>query len=134
VTDSQRQLAVYLAGGHRSDWRERVMSVAADYVYRNPAEHKIDDARAYTAWDLEAIRRSDVVFGYLEQTNPSGYGLALEVGYAKGIGRHVILVDERSKTDEKIARYYGIVRETADAVFDSLDEGIAYLLTLYQLA
>lgn len=134
MSTSHSRLSVYLAGGHRTEWREKVRQAAMGFVYRDPALHEIDNPRAYTAWDLEAIRRSDILFGYLEQTNPSGYGLALEIGYAKGVGKHIVLVDEKSAADEKTARYYAIVRETADAVFDSLDEGVAYLLTLNQLA
>jgi len=63
----------------------------------------------------------------MEQDNPSGYGLATEIGYARGLGKTVILVDERSQADEQFSQYFAIVREMSDVVLDSLEEGIALL-------
>ena len=77
---------------------------------------------------MQAIRQSDLVFAYLEATNPAGYALALEIGYAKGLGKTVILVDEKSSVDEQAGRYLQMVRAAADAVFASFDEGVEYLL------
>jgi hypothetical protein len=106
------------------------MAAVPRLQYHDPRSHGLSDPKAYTAWDLEAIRSSNIVFAYLEASNPSGYGLSLEVGYAAALGRHVILVDERSRTDQALGRYFEIVRHTADVVFDELEEGIEYLRSL----
>ena len=45
-------------------------------------------------WDLAAVRDCDLVIGYLEHDNPSGIGLAAEVGYAKALGKLIWLVVE----------------------------------------
>jgi len=81
----------------------------------------------YTAWDLSHIKASDILFACMDKDNPSGYGLALEIGYAKALGKTVILVDEKSSENEEFRRYFAIAKETADVYFESLDEGINFL-------
>lgn len=125
---------VYLAGGFREPWQETVKASGGPFSYRDPSEHGIRDAAAYTAWDLEAVRRSDILFAYLQASNPSGFGLVLEVGYAAALGKHVIFVDERSPSDEETGRYLDIVRETADVHFDNLGDGLEYLRNLSRIS
>ena len=77
-----RPLRVYLAGGFQSGWQDTVMQAVPSLDYLDPRSHGLKSKTEYTAWDLEAVRRSDCVFAYLEATNPGGYALALEVGFA----------------------------------------------------
>jgi nucleoside 2-deoxyribosyltransferase len=120
-------MIVYLAGGMRSEWRERVKAEVPGHAYNDPCEHGLDAPKQYTAWDLAAIRASDVLLGYMEADNPSGVGLALEVGYAKAMGKMVIWVDG------KAGRYFAIVRHTADIVFSTIDEATQFLRSLTRL-
>jgi hypothetical protein len=120
-------LTVYLAGGFHSGWQQRVAIAVPDVHYKDPSKHGLSDPVQYTEWDLQAIRQSDVVFAYLEASNPAGFALSLEVGYAKALGKTVIFVDERSPTDAQVQRQLQMVRTAADAVFDSFAEGVAYL-------
>ena len=124
---------VYLAGGFHSGWQDTVMTAVPRFSFFDPRVHGLKDETQYTLWDLEAIRQSDLVFAYLEATNPAGYALALEVGYARALGKRVILVDEKSTLDEKSKRYLGMVRSSADAVFESLEDGIAFIKELEKL-
>lgn len=124
------QLTVYLAGGFRSGWQARISTSVPNAIYNDPSKHGLTDPTQYTEWDLHAIKQSDVVFAYLEATNPGGYALALEIGYAKGLGKTVILVDEKSFGDEQAGRYLQMVRAAADATFNSFEEGLAYLQQL----
>lgn len=121
---------VYLSGGHYSGWQDRVISEATRFEYKDPSKNGLTDPRLYTEWDLEAIRRSDIVFAYLEEANPGGYGLSLEVGYAAALGKLIIFIDEKSVKDEEVGRYLKILRETSNVVFDSLSDGISYLNSL----
>jgi len=50
--------------------------------------------------------------------------LALEVGYAKAKGKHIILVDEQ---------YVGIIRACADAVLESFGDGLKALQALARI-
>ena len=63
----------------------------------------------------------------MESSNPSGYGLALEIGYAKALNKTIILINEKSKTDDSFKRYFEIVENLSDIVFDNLDDAIEYL-------
>ena len=66
-------MIVYLAGGMRSEWRDQIKAQALGHIYNDPCEHGLHDPRKYTAWDLAAIQASDVLFGYMEKHNPSGW-------------------------------------------------------------
>ena len=81
-------------------------------------------------WDLEAIQRSDWIFAYLEANNPGGYALAAEIGYAKALGKRVLLVNEKRGDDERNGRYFDLLSATCDLEFTSLAEGIEFLRKL----
>lgn len=133
LTGGQR-LRVYLAGGFQSGWQDTVMRAVPSLDYFDPRSHGLKSKTEYTAWDLEAIRRSDCVFAYLEATNPGGYALALEIGFAKALGKFVILVDEKSSADEQTARYLEMLKETSEVPFTALQEGIEFLKQYTKLA
>ena len=117
---------LYLAGGFRSGWQDWV-AVAWRGRLIDPRRHRHRRTDSYTLWDLEAIRASDWLLAYLEDTNPGGYALALEVGFAKALGKRIILVDEKSAVDEVAARYLAMVRATADLTFENLEEAVQFL-------
>lgn len=123
-------MIIYLAGGMKTDWRRFVRDAVPHHVYLSPADHQLTEPRHYKAWDLAAIRTSDVLFGYFAADNPSGFGLAVELGYAKGKDKLVILADEKSAADAELERYIAFLRVTADVTFDALADAIAYLRTL----
>lgn len=131
---SEKCLSVYLAGGFQSGWQDKVMQAVPELGYFDPRSHRLKSKAEYTAWDLEAVRRSDCVFAYLESTNPGGYALALEVGFASALGKFVILVDEKSPTNEQAARYLEMLTETSEVHFQTLQEGIDFLKQYRKLA
>ncbi len=110
-------MKIYLAGGQKSTpLRESILAelLAAGYEVLDPASHGLVDEQAYTAWDLDAIKRSDAVVAFMEPCNPSGYGMSLEIGYAKGIGRPVFFID--AMADDPRRRYFGMVRVSASTL------------------
>ncbi len=64
-----RRSIVYLAGGFRTRWQDRV-SLLDGFEFIDPSQHKLTDPKAYTAWDLNAISRADIVLAYLERGWP----------------------------------------------------------------
>ena len=119
-------LKVYLAGGFKSDWQSKVMdAVVGNVIFFNPKSHQLKDPKQYTLWDLEAIKNCDYVLAYLEADNP-GRGVLLEIGYAKGLGKQVIFVNESGD------KYTAIAEAAADAVCADLNESIN-LLTRVQV-
>lgn len=117
-------MKVYLAGGMHSDWQDIVKGACPLIEFVDPRDHNIDHPGMYTPWDKHAIRNCDVLFAYLEKDNPSGMGMAYEVGYANGLGKTVVFVD--AKQDE----YAAILRFAADVCFLSLEAGVYFLLAL----
>ena len=119
---------VYLAGGFQSKWQYQVISYFQyKFEFYNPLEHKLESPKEYTAWDLHHLKHAEIVFAYMENSNPSGYGLALEIGFAKALNKTIILIDERSQTDISFNKYFSIVRECSSVIFNSLNEGISFL-------
>ncbi|HMN10707.1 MAG TPA: nucleoside 2-deoxyribosyltransferase domain-containing protein [Bellilinea sp.] len=127
------KLVVYLAGGLYSSWQ----NVVSEYVYEalgrdlvvllNPQDHDSPEEDAYTTWDLEAIRQADIVFAYIERDNPSGVGTSLEIGYARALGKIIILVDEKQDS------HFGMARVAADVVFNDFQSGMLYLYKLLRM-
>ncbi|MBZ4040946.1 MULTISPECIES: nucleoside 2-deoxyribosyltransferase domain-containing protein [Flavobacterium] len=121
---------VYLAGGmNESNWQKKVIETinSENFVFYNPREHELTNSAEYTFWDLFYVKQSDILFAYMQNDNPSGIGLTLEVGYARALDKSIILIDERSKNDEIFANRFKIVRESSTIVFDNLEEGINFL-------
>lgn len=92
---------VYLSGGTVSDWQDRIMEYfLVDTVeFYNPKKFKLGpmeapELRIYGPMDLNKIKECDILFAYLEKTNPTPINVALELGYAKGLGKTTILCDE----------------------------------------
>lgn len=116
---------IYLAGGFRSGWQAIVESRLQGFELLDPGAHDISDPVEYTRWDLAAVRDSDVVLANMEASNPGGYSLALEVGFAKALGKSIYLVDQIE--DPTVSRYFEMVRQCSNRVFRSLDEAIEYI-------
>jgi hypothetical protein len=90
---------VYLSGGFVTGWQEEVEArVEADFY--NPEKLKIPSVPQpyspdiYAPLDRIAIENSDIVFGYLEASNPTPINIVAEMCYAKGLGKITILCNE----------------------------------------
>jgi nucleoside 2-deoxyribosyltransferase len=110
---------IYLAGGFKGGWHDKVtQQLSKDFIIFNPQKHSLDDVDMYTAWDLFHVDKCDILFGFMSEDNPSGYGLALEIGYAKAKNKLVVLIDERSKIDASFKRYFSICHQSSNIVFN----------------
>jgi len=122
---------VYLAGGMRVDWREGIKKECKGLVFFCPVDKESSQVMSvdeYGTWDLHYIKQADILFGYMERTNPSGIGLACEMGMAYGMNKTVILVLEKGSehfADDKLE----FLRKVAHITFSELQEGINYLKT-----
>lgn len=126
---------IYLAGGMKSDWQDRLKALVAQHyagplLYLDPRQHGSRDEAVYTSWDLAAVEMADILFVYLEKDNPGGHGLALEIGFAVGMARagaapkHIIFVCEEGHPAD---RYFGMARACSDSVTAKLEAGAALL-------
>lgn len=117
---------VYLAGGFKSSWQKKVKKIT-NVKFIDPKEKeqtKQFQWFEYGCWDLHHIKQSDICFVYMEKENPSGFGLSVEIGYAKALGKTVILVLE---TGHEKYKYLQFLKTVADVVYDNLQEGIDFL-------
>ena len=124
---------VYLAGGFYGGWQEKIKNQLKDsFVFLDPRSKEFDDENEkrmsfneYTAWDLWAIRTADIVFVYSQRTNP-GQGYIVEAGYAKGLGKTVILVREEGN-EHMPDKYLNFIDCVADFVCNDFQVGVKYL-------
>jgi len=117
---------IYLAGGFRSNWQAEVFArLSGSFVLLDPSAHNIQDPAEYTRWDLDAVRESDIVLANMEASNPGGYSLALEVGFAKALGKRIFMVDQIR--DPSVRRYFEMVRQCSERVFPTLGEALDHL-------
>lgn len=121
---------IYLAGGFQTDWQDRLIERYPAVDFEDPRIHGLSDEEDYTEWDLAAIRRSEILFGYFEASNPAGFALALEIGYAKALEKEIIYVDEMSEHGQVPSRYLGMMRAVSDRTFTSFDKAVDYVSTL----
>lgn len=119
---------VYLAGGFQSNWQDKVIKQCREFKFKDPRLHNIQQPEDYTDWDLEAVFESDYLFAYMEDSNPGGYALALEIGYAKALNKKIIFVED-ILSDNRNHRF-NMVRACADFTATTLDEGIKALKKL----
>jgi len=121
-----KKQTVYLAGGFSSDWRNKVKE-CTNVDFKDPKEKEVKKEFQwfeYGCWDLHYIKHTDICFVYMERTNPSGYGLSAEIGYAKALGKTVILVLESGHEKD---RYLQFLKAVADITYDNLQDGIDFL-------
>jgi nucleoside 2-deoxyribosyltransferase len=119
---------VFLSGGFKSNWQQRVYDkLDGDFIFFNPRAHSLEDSNEYTFWDVHFIKQSDIIFAYLEKDNPSGLGLIFEIGVAYGLGKTIILIDEKSSHDDIFKKYFKIVQHASSSVFSTFEEGLKYL-------
>ena len=119
---------IYLAGGMKSDWQEKVKKVIdAEFYDPKPKEvGKNLTLEEFGTWDLHNIKKCDLVFAYMERTNPSGIGMSVEIGFAKALGKTIILCLEEN--NEKIKdRYLEFMKNVSDVVFNDFEDAINYL-------
>jgi nucleoside 2-deoxyribosyltransferase len=113
---------VYLAGGMKDGWQDKFISKLPNCLLLDPRSWSSPDPKVYTARDLANIRKADVVLVYMSSSNPSGFGLSVELGYAYGLGKRIVFVDN-IKEDWRTV-YFGMHREMATVRVNNIDEAI----------
>lgn len=116
-------MIIYLAGGMKDGWQEKVSPLLIGHELLDPRSWSDPDPAVYTARDLEGIHRADCLLVHMSSSNPSGFGLSVELGYAYALKKPIIFVDE-IRTDWRTG-YFGMHRQMATRVFLSLEEAAA---------
>ncbi len=119
---------VYLCGGLVTKWQEAVIhsieSEGVEVEFFNPDDQGIGafdrpPLSIYSPLDDLKIRECDIVFAYLEASNPTPINVALELGYAKGLGKTTIFCDEwtEAKFKSKELKTLATTQEGAHATW-----------------
>lgn len=122
---------IYLAGGMHSNWRGVITKQLEGKTYFqwiDPMDNKMRKPDQYTFWDLKSIDQCDILVGYMDKTNPSGFGLNLEIGYAKALGKTIVLIvpDDFTRDDAR-SRYFDMARVCADVIVKTLSDCADFL-------
>ena len=112
-------MKVYLAGGMHGKLSEAIRLACSDHdwiEWLDPAswQDQFPEPAQYTKRDLAAITEADVVVAFMDPSNPSGYGMLLEVGYAHALGKPICFVDLLGS--DWRSKYFGMVRSVARSI------------------
>lgn len=119
VGGADKMKRVYLSGGTVTGWQNYIISRVEGVDFYNPAQFKLGslimpELRLFGPMDKTKIRECDVLFGYLEASNPTPINVALELGYAKGLGKITVLCNEW--TEDRFKSRQLKCQETTDAM------------------
>lgn len=115
----------------RSEWREKIKNECKEFVFFCPKDKEVSQemiVEEYGTWDLHYIKQCDIMFCYMEKTNPSGIGLACEMGFGYGIGKTIILILEEE--NEFInSTYLAFLKKVSHVCFSNFQDAVKYLKT-----
>lgn len=107
-------MIIYLAGDMQSGWQDNITNLLPQHEFIDPRTHGLTDPAEYTKWDLDGVSRADVVVVYMHSGNPSGFGLSIEAGYANGLGKKIVFIDQIS--EDWRSKYFNMLRQIAIVV------------------
>ena len=111
-------MKIYLAGGMKGTWQDRIREVLPNHTCYDPRDHNLSNPVDYTKWDLDHVKKADLIFAVFTKDNPSGFGMSLEIGYAHALGIPIVLVDEQG------SKSWAMAREMSNCWFKDLAHGI----------
>jgi nucleoside 2-deoxyribosyltransferase len=118
-------MIIYLAGGMKDGWQDRAINLLEGHEILDPRSWGDPNPAIYTERDLSAVRRSDWLLVHMASTNPSGFGLSVELGYAYALGKKIVFCDE-IRSDWR-SPYFGMHREMATEVVHTLEAAAAVI-------
>lgn len=119
-------MKVFLSGDTRTEWQSKIMERFPDHSFFDPrtvSEMSYEEmARIERKW----IDECDILFAYLNETNPYGFGTCFEIGYAVAIKKLIIYVDEK-----QVSSSQWIAQHPVHA-YTSFEEGLTKLSELLE--
>jgi len=115
---------VFLSGGLHSNWQDVVMTAVPGCIFLDPRSWQSGN---FFRKDLKGVDECDILFAYLEKSNPGGYGLCIEISRAEAKGKFIIFVNEK---DDK---YLKFAEEISNIVTYSFAKGVKFLNILLRL-
>lgn len=130
-------MKIYLSGGLESDWRDGVKRRVPNIEFLCPKPLGVFQQQdEWWTYDKTLMQIADAIFAYIEPGIWVPVGLLIEVGEMHGLGKPVILVNERQcngigavneSPEDQLAKYLKCVESFSDILFTNLNDGIEYL-------
>ena len=96
----------YLAGGMRGEpWQDKVRELLPGHGFIDPMHSGLKNPADFTQWDVGGVAICDGIIAYMEEDNPSGIGLTLEIGLALGMGKPVWFANESTASRWKLVEH-----------------------------
>lgn len=137
-----KPILIYLAGGMKSGWQDKVKEACRDLVmsgvvdFFDPRKNS-KDPKIYRANDKKNWEEADIVFAYAESSNPALYAMCIELTGGFYNGAWTIFVDnlrpetmataEKMEAEEKRRRYLSFIEIVSHKKALGLPEGISIL-------
>lgn len=118
-------MKIYLSGGMRTDWQSKVEKTEGvtffDPRTDSPQNWTMAD---FVKEDIRLVKESDLVFLYMEKSNPTGYGAIWECAVAVENKIPIIAVWEKDYVDPFIACNSLYLYNTLDSGLERLNKYI----------
>lgn len=114
-------MKIFLSGGTHGDWQQKVKDEFCGIEFFDPRLVRGTTMAEIATEEVQWLNRTDILFFYFEESNPSGLGSAFEVGYCAARGIPVIFVDEKETSHSE---WLGV---HCDIVVHSFQDGIQKL-------
>lgn len=118
-------MRIYLSGGMRTDWQSKVEKIEGvtffDPRTDSPQNWTMSD---FVREDIRLVKESDLVFLYMEKSNPTGYGAIWECAVAVENKIPIIAVWEKDYVDPFIACNSLYLYNTLDPGLERLNKYI----------
>jgi hypothetical protein len=123
--DQSTKPLLYLAGGMYSGWQDKVKRRLGDKVrYYDPRTDANQDCLAdLTVADRDNAKACQIMLAYFEKDNPSGLGMAAEIGMAVGTAK-IYLVDEHNHIHGFLAALCSRIYTDLDAALNVIEHDL----------
>ncbi|QWU14263.1 hypothetical protein SAMN04487895_101559 [Paenibacillus sophorae] len=91
-------MQIYLSGGMYGTWQDKLPKIEG-VTYFDPRSVEQTASYRFVLEDIEQVKKSDLVFCYMEKDNPSGFGATWECATAFENNIPIITVWEKSYID-----------------------------------
>lgn len=121
---------IYLSGGMKGHpWQYDVKKELKNYdvIFLDPRNHNLDDPGQYSTCDTSMVKHCDILIAYMDENNPSGIGLAYEVGLAVGLNKPVIFIGVLDRRE----KWFNIIKYNSSLYCDNIDIACDKLKKIY---
>jgi len=115
---------IYLAGGFYTGWQDRVKECLAGLAeFYDPRDANQNCLADLSIAHREKAKVCDYMLAYFEKDNPSGLGLAKEIGMAVAVGKaRIFFVDEHPRINGFLAALSTYIFSDLGAALERLEK------------